>query len=162
MHYLDSDIIEKLQYRKVKIALIGAGGNGCTMAVNLARINHMMELSDMQGLDVHIVDNKRISEAVLGRQLYSMNDIGRYKSAVLVEKINRTYNTNFTCSTDRFTFVPKEVDFIISCVDNISTRHMISNSNFYKYWMDLGNDVTYGQVILGTKGDTKQPSVRGN
>lgn len=73
------------------IAVVGAGGNGAQMASGLAQIAVAQRSFGAQPLEVVIFDDDLVSEANVGRQLFSPSDIGRPKADVLVERINAFY-----------------------------------------------------------------------
>lgn len=78
-HLIDPALLEG----RVKIHLVGVGGNGAQMAACLARLDIAMKaLGHPHGLHVTAYDADRVSEANVGRQLYSPADIGRHKAIV--------------------------------------------------------------------------------
>ena len=64
--------------------LVGVGGNDAQMAACPARLDIAMRaLGHPHGLHVTAFDADRVSEANVGRQLYSAADIGRHKALVV-------------------------------------------------------------------------------
>ena len=173
VHITDNYIINPPN--PVRVSLIGAGGTGSQMLTALARINHALLNLNHAGLSVTVYDDDRISEANLGRQLFSESEIGLYKSVALVNRLNRFFGTNWKGKTHRFADDLYREDsyykanLYISCVDTAKSRFEISEllydlstgSGYDRerplYWTDLGNSRDTGQVVLSTIGHIKQP-----
>lgn len=172
VHITDNYIINPPN--PVRLNLIGAGGTGSQMLTALARINHALLNLNHAGLSVTVYDDDRISEANLGRQLFSESEIGLFKSVALVNRLNRFFGTNWKAKTHRFADDLYHEDgykanLYISCVDTAKSRFEISEllydlstgSGYDRerplYWMDLGNSRDTGQVVLSTIGNIKQP-----
>lgn len=150
---------------RITVCLIGCGGTGSHVLTNLARINYALEQLGHPGLLVWAIDPDTVSESNVGRQHFSNSDIGRYKSDVLIERINRFFNLNWISTP--ILFKSFDANITISCVDTISSRELVFN-NFCKqdgflisktnykpfdkpyYWLDFGNGNTFGQFILGS------------
>ena len=148
---------------KISVCVVGAGGTGSQVLTCLARMNSTLIALGHPGLHVTAIDPDTVSEANLGRQLFSKPDIGRFKTDVLIERINRFFNLNWESCTkrlDRTMALPYNI--IISCVDSVESRKIIKDltttdiktkivdDDFTKqyYWMDFGNGNNSGQVIL--------------
>ena len=89
----------------------------------------------------------------VGRQSFCAADLGQPKSEVLVNRINLFFGTNWTAavaSINSNTRIPN-VDLVISCMDTIAARRSLWNrlKRLPLLWMDLGNETTFGQVIIG-------------
>ncbi|MFL5731071.1 MAG: PRTRC system ThiF family protein [Cytophagaceae bacterium] len=148
----------------IYISVIGAGGTGSQMITQLARINHSLKALGHPGLFVIAYDPDLVTEANLGRQLFSPADLGRNKATVLIERVNRFFGTEWDSQERKFSMEDKPGNIIITCVDNVETRKQIGKLQpvsggiyTFRYWMDIGNTRTKGQVILGTIGSIKQP-----
>jgi len=159
----------------VTVHLIGAGGTGSQMLTALARINLALLSLNHPGLMVSVYDDDRVSDANLGRQLFSESDVGFHKSVVLVNRINRFFGTNWKGFTHRFADglyqnSSYKANLYITCVDTAKSRFEVSEllyglrteSGYDRerpfYWMDLGNSQHTGQVILSTIGPIRQPA----
>jgi len=172
VHITDNYIINPPN--PIRVNLIGAGGTGSQMLTALARINHALISLNHPGLWVTVYDDDRISEANLGRQLFSESEIGLHKSVALVNRLNRFFGTNWKAKSHRFADDLYHADsykanLYITCVDTSKSRFDVSEFLFDLsigsghdrerplYWMDLGNSRETGQVILSTIGKIKQP-----
>ncbi|EER62164.1 UBA/THIF-type NAD/FAD binding protein [Acidovorax delafieldii 2AN] len=154
----------KLLERRVAVHLIGVGGNGAQMAACLARLDIAMRaLGHPLGLHVTAFDADRVSEANVGRQLYSAADIGRHKALVTIHRLNQFYGLDweaYPMRYEEFVFGHRyaaSADLLVSCVDSRSARQTLHrlawrDVNRYDYWLDLGNTESTAQVVLGEPG----------
>ncbi len=162
VHYTDSYLLNPQHV--ITVCVIGAGGTGSQMLSNLARINQALLAFDHPGLHVYCFDDDKVSDANVGRQLFSPSDVGYYKSTVLISRLNRFFGTSWEAIADKYNGTPANI--IISCVDTAAARIEIDKMISLKgsephekclYWLDLGNLQKTGQVILGTLKNIKQP-----
>lgn len=154
---------------EVKIALVGCGGNGTQMLTGLARMHVALRSFGHPGFKVTVFDPDRVSEANIGRQLFSYADVGQFKASLLVHRLNIFFGLDWVAQPENF---PNEAaqkhrreyeafDIIIGCVDSAKSRREIhsygrqflssgSATEFRAmYWLDVGNLSNTGQVILG-------------
>lgn len=174
VHIIAPDLLQP--YNPVRVNLIGAGGTGSQVLTALARINHSLIALQHPGLMVRVFDNDKVEPANLGRQLFTTDEIGLYKSVALINRINRFFGTNWKAITELYNkeTISGEPELAvstltISCVDSVPARFEIAdilkqiakNNRHYRdsptYWMDFGNSRDTGQVILSTVKDVKQP-----
>lgn len=159
----------------IQVELIGCGGTGSQLLTGLAKINHALIQLGYLGLSVLAIDDDVVNEANIGRQMFYKGDLGRYKSDVLIERINRSFGLHWLSSTEKFNeniAKHSEANITITCVDTGKARKEIGNL-IYKhrgiedkrdesrqryYWLDTGNTKRTGQVILGTLQVIKQPN----
>src|ERR1700748_1245922 len=157
----------------VMVNLIGAGGTGSQMLTALARMNYALRNLGHAGLQLSVFDDDRISEANLGRQLFSESELGLPKAVALINRINRFFGTNWKAVNARYNAAlcdgtKAAANITISCVDTVQARFDIaavlkSYAHFngrYKplYWMDFGNSYNTGQVVLSTINPITQPT----
>lgn len=176
IHIVEPELLRP--YNPVRVNLIGAGGTGSQVLTALARINHSLIALRHPGLMVTVFDDDTVTAANLGRQLFTTEEIGLHKSAVLINRINRFFGTNWKAVTEKYDRECMEgypeyvmAALTISCVDSIDARFEIASilEKFNKqqhyrnrplYWMDFGNSRSTGQVILSTVGKIKQAASR--
>ncbi|MCU7369529.1 PRTRC system ThiF family protein [Paucibacter sp. O1-1] len=151
----------KLLGHRVSVHLVGVGGNGAQMAACLARLDIAMRaLGHPYGLHVTAFDADRVSEANVGRQLYSAADIGRHKALVTIHRLNQFYGLDWEAHPMRYEDhvngqrFSTDADLLISCVDSRSARGLLHrlawrDSSHFRYWLDLGNTEATAQVVLG-------------
>lgn len=152
----------------VTITLIGVGGTGSQVLACLARINEGLKALNHPGLFVHVFDDDIVTEANIGRQMFSRSDIGLNKAVIHVSRINRFMGLNWIANPIKYD-KSIESNIIISCVDSFEARAIISkmimsgqNKDIEPYekmfyWMDFGNSKTTGQFIIGTIKKVNQP-----
>lgn len=143
--------------RRVKVHLVGVGGNGAQMATCLARLDIAMRaLGHPAGLHVTAFDGDTVSEANVGRQLYSPADIGQNKALLTVYRINLFYGLDWDARPWRYEQGGDSnwPDIVVSCVDSRAARRLlhqrlIEKDGLATYWLDLGNTESTAQVVLG-------------
>ena len=156
-HLIHPNLLE----HRVEVHLVGVGGNGAQMAACLARLDIAMRaLGHPLGLHVKAFDADRVSEANVGRQLYSAADVGRHKALVTIHRLNQFYGLDWEAYPTRYEeYVygqrySASADLLVSCVDSRSARQTLHrlawrDGNHYDYWLDLGNTESTAQVVLG-------------
>ena len=158
----------------VSILLCGVGGTGSQVLTGLARIDYALRKLGHPGFNVTAYDGDQVSEANIGRQLFSESDIGQNKATILIGRINRFFGQRWLAqpkhlSTDMD--AQERTNFLITCVDTVKARRdcvaafkkLQKNSHPYTqqyYWLDYGNTKNTGQIVLGTFEETKQPKGR--
>jgi PRTRC genetic system ThiF family protein len=164
MHFTDSYLLNPTH--PVTVNLIGCGGTGSQVLTALSRISHTLAALGHPGLYVTTYDPDCVTEANLGRQLFSASDLGVNKVVILTTRINRFFSTGWEAVPDFYAY--ESANIIITCVDNVKSRMDIAKKMLSKpvegygyskplYWLDFGNTQNSGQVILGTFGEIKQP-----
>jgi PRTRC genetic system ThiF family protein len=148
---------------RITIDLVGVGGTGSQVLTCLARINAALVGLGHPGLLVRAWDGDTVTEANTARQLYSRADIGANKADVSVSRINRFFGIDWAS-------VPAVYDgqsisnILITCIDTADGRIQIAKkipsmrktaAKAYDFsrpylWMDFGNQMSTGQVVLGT------------
>ena len=159
-------IPERLLSRKVTVCMIGAGGTGSFMLTGLAQLHlAMLALGHPHGLHVIVIDNDEVSAANVARQMFYFSDIGQSKAAVLVNRLNLTFGTQWEAQHALLTEDSYlNADIVIGCVDNRKARKaiLVSAERYAKrqgkygsvYWLDIGNRLNDGQIIFGEIGNS--------
>lgn len=153
-HTLHANLLTK----PVKILLVGAGGTGSQMMVKLVNLHKaMVALGHPHGLRVMVVDPDVVSHANIGRQNFYPGDVGSFKADVLVTRANMAlenvvWESNIGKLDTRSSL--HDYDIVIGAVDNRSARLGIlrgleGTRSGIRYWLDMGNRKSDGQVILG-------------
>lgn len=166
VHYTDSYLLNPPH--KVTIDLVGIGGTGSQVITGLARVNEALMSMSHPGIHVRSWDHDVVTEANIGRQLFSSSDIGLNKALVLTTRVNRYFGYEWEAIGEEFTGKLSS-NITITCVDSARARLKISDRIENKkrnkanptdrrvYWLDLGNMQKTGQCILGTLYPIKQP-----
>jgi PRTRC genetic system ThiF family protein len=167
VHFTDKYLLQPTN--PISVNLIGAGGTGSQMLTALARTSHSLIGLQHPGLSVKVFDDDVVTEANLGRQLFTTAELGLNKGVALMNRINRFFGTNWKAVPKKFTSNTQQgANITVSCVDTASARFDIAdslkstgaNENRDKqyYWMDFGNSQYTGQVVLSTVGSINQPA----
>lgn len=154
-------IASNMLTRRVKVALIGVGGVGSQLLTNLCKLHSaLVALGHPGGLSVTAYDSDTVSTSNVGRQNYSPADVGINKAVLSIHRINQFYGFDWVAVPENFTGAGYEsYDLIISAVDTKAARRTIHNycvNRRVGYWLDSGNLLSTGQVILG------EPTVKYN
>jgi len=144
---------------RVRIALAGVGGNGSQVLNGLARLDIAMRaLGHEFGLHVTAFDADSVSEANIGRNVWSPSDVGQNKAVLAVSRLNAFYGLDFDAHAcrydDQLERGEQDCDILISCVDTRAARATIrtmieDGRGPQHYWLDLGNFQALAQVVLG-------------
>jgi PRTRC genetic system ThiF family protein len=146
--------------RPLRVLLVGAGGSGSAVLLQLPFLEQALRAWGQPGLAVTVMDPDTVSEVNVVRQPFSQGDIGLNKAICLVGRINMFWGFAWKAIphafADALTAAP-ECDLLISCVDTRKARHQIAES-FKKfrapiYHLDLGNNASSGQYVLGQSRD---------
>lgn len=175
MHFVDSYLLNP--QHPVTVHVIGAGGTGSQVVTSLARMDAALRALGHPGLYVTVYDPDTVSEANIGRQLFSEADLELNKAVSLVTRINRFFGTDWRakagCYPVRATKIEETdtANITITCTDNVRSRMELwrllkkcretSHTDYRTplYWMDFGNSQKAGQVIIGNvRKRIKQPS----
>lgn len=156
----------------VTVYLIGVGGTGSQMLNNLARINSALVALGHPGLHVTAWDDDVVTEANLGRQLFSSAELEMNKAVALVTRVNRFFGLQWEAKAERFDLKKHnaQANIIITCVDAVDLRIDLDKSykggrngrfggdeNNNYYWLDLGNTKDAGQCVLASRYEIEQP-----
>lgn len=157
----------RLVGRRIDVTLAGVGGNGSQMLYGLARLDIAMRaLGHPYGLHVTAFDADDVSEANVGRNLWSPADVGQNKAVLAVSRLNAYYGLDFDAWPVRYDGESDtRCDLLISCVDSRRSRRVIADlfdadQADAAYWMDLGNTDVLGQVVLGEVANSTSDEAR--
>ncbi|AST27240.1 MULTISPECIES: PRTRC system ThiF family protein [Ralstonia solanacearum species complex] len=155
---------------QVRVVLVGCGGNGSQMLTGLARLNHAIRALGHPGLAVEVYDPDTVSEANMGRQLFSPADVGHYKAIVHTQRINHFFGLDWRAQPRKYErgeyAHPAAVPALfIACVDSAAARQQLDTAisgRMNTYLLDLGNRASDGQVLFGQTPATLQDGAVGN
>lgn len=139
-------------YATPKIVVIGAGGTGSQFLTGLARMVVALNSLRLPTPEVIVCDPDTVSQANVGRQLFSPSDIGQSKAYTLVNRINQYFGLNWHGYYGVFTEKQANSRTIyVTCVDTKSARREIYDiiKKQPSYWLDMGNGNHSGQAVLG-------------
>ena len=150
-HTLDPQLLE----RAIRILVVGCGGNGSAIVSGLPYLHQaMLAFGHPSGLQVTLIDPDTVSETNCVRQPFCRTEIGFPKAVVLAHRTNMFWGLNWQGMHSTIQQLKKgsEVDFVIGCVDTRKARRAINKwvlGSRTLYWLDLGNDASSGQFVLG-------------
>ena len=147
------------------ITVVGCGGTGGFVAEGLCRLFQGREAT------IVLVDHDRVEPHNLLRQNFTPEDVGRFKSQALAERLARAFNRTIGFSVHpfredeggpygrQFTGLPAYGDsLVIGCADNAAARRAMADSlpgDPRRWWIDAGNDADWGQVLVGNLADPR-------
>ena len=172
IHYTDRYLLNP--HHPVTVFVIGAGGTGSQVATNLARMSIALQALGHPGLHLTVFDPDTVTEANIGRQLFSESELGLNKAVALVTRINRFFGFSWEAKGQCYPSGTSDsvlANIIITCTDNTRSRlelwrflkkyreASVNNERAVYYWMDFGNAQTTGQVFIGTvRNKIRQPA----
>ncbi|MFL7013650.1 PRTRC system ThiF family protein [Enterovibrio norvegicus] len=141
--------------KPLKVLVIGVGGTGSAIAKELVQLDTTLKaLDERGGFDVTLADGSNVSEANIARQSFFPTQVGENKAEAMAWTANNLYgkewhamNTHFDVSKNASVF--RSFDIVITALDRPSVRYAISLSKANFLWLDMGNDATSGQVVIG-------------
>ena len=146
----------ELLRRKVRVLIVGCGGNGSAIAAGLPYLHQALLIyGHPEGLHVTLLDPDVISATNCVRQPFSRSEIGLYKSVVLANRLNLFWGLDWDGIPERLDGKRKitGMDIVIGCVDTRAARAAIAKCvedwSEVDYWLDLGNNPDSGQFVLG-------------
>ena len=141
------------------ITVVGCGGTGGFVAEGLCRLFQGREAT------IVLVDHDRVEPHNLLRQNFYAEDVGKFKSQALADRLAKAYRRPvgysvypFREGDDRpnghcYPGLPNYGDsLIIGCADNAAARRAMAEclSGDPRQWLiDAGNDTNWGQVLVG-------------
>lgn len=142
------------------ITIVGCGGTGGFVAEGICRL-----LGDRK-TRLLLIDYDRVERHNLRRQAFYEEDLWKFKSQALAERLCRRYGREIMYSV--YPFAPENMDgafsmrhyarglngLIIGCVDNARARQSIQDgARGWHWWIDAGNGEHSGQVLIGNIND---------
>jgi PRTRC genetic system ThiF family protein len=152
IHHIHPELLK----HKVRVLVVGCGGNGSAIAAGLPYLHQaLLAYGHPEGIHVTLLDPDVISPTNCVRQPFSQSEIGLYKSVVLANRLNLFWGMDWQGIPERLD--PKRkldgVDIVIGCVDTRKARAAIAKCaedwSEVDYWLDLGNNADTGQFVLG-------------
>lgn len=139
------------------VTVVGLGGTGSQVARSVARIVYDMRRARLHTPTVCFIDPDVVEATNVGRQLFTVGDIGQNKSHVLARRFNRALGLEIAAidqPVDARRHFERNGNLVIGCVDNHTARRELAQAE--GIWLDAGNHFDSGQVCLGNTGDREQ------
>lgn len=163
---------------RTSVTVVGCGGTGTHVLYCLAEMHKALIALGHMGLLVRAYDEDIVEHHNVGRQRFGLGDIGENKSMATIARINRMYGTDWMAMPERFNPTKENGhrmgNIVITAVDEGKVRNQVHKcfkhsigmghmrevmmqyqehglSLHTRYWLDLGNDKDYGQVVLAAE-----------
>lgn len=182
LSHLNAKLVLPVDYKTVEFWLVGAGGTGSFMAMNLARL--AFELNQRgKPASIVIVDPDRVETGNIPRSNFCFAEIGMNKAETLAGRLSRAWGIEvgfvkqgfkpeqLQSKNDDWTVqsgASEKLTVLVGCVDNHLARlEMHEAVKFYNeqkyasdrsprfWWIDGGNGRDTGQVLIGNRLDEK-------
>ena len=143
------------------ITIIGSGGTGGFVAESICRLMTGRHCS------ITLVDHDRVEPHNLFRQNFHREDIGKFKSKLLAERLANQFDRPISYSVTPFGLANEDMDhglriynkaLIIGCVDNAPARLAMDRclaGNNQQWLIDAGNGANWGQVLIGNSNNPR-------
>lgn len=154
-----------LMDNEIKIAVVGVGGTGGEVVDALTRLDAGIKaLGHENGLSVTVFDDDVVEPHNVGRQRYSLSDVGLHKAITIINRANMFCGLNWYAEPRHFNPNIKDwggFDIVIGCTDKARFRVDLGASSIKSasntpeprvnpvLWLDFGNGQTTGQAVLG-------------
>ena len=148
------------------ITVVGCGGTGGFVAEGLCRLFQGRQAT------IVLVDHDRVEPHNLLRQNFYADDVGRFKSEALADRLAKVYGRPVGYSVYPFREgdsrpyghpypgLPNYGDgLIIGCADNAAARRAMAEclpGDPRRWLIDAGNDANWGQVLVGNVPETAE------
>lgn len=169
LNYLNARKLIIPNYEILNITLVGCGGTGSWLAASLARIARILTREHNKTIHLIFCDPDIVEPANIDRQNFCQAEVGRYKADSLAVRYSTAWGVEIrSVNTTYFQEINRGgLKLLIGCVDNAAARTAIAHSLFgpgcvdnvfanmgitqvtQRWWLDCGNDVNSGQVVLG-------------
>jgi len=145
-------------YEELDLILIGCGGTGGWLAVNLPRIAYLQKQAGKK-VSVTFIDPDRVEATNIPRQNFIPSDLGLPKASVLAARYGLQWGIEISAITSSFRADMaisrwKHLTICIGAVDNPEARAEIAKvleNGKTTFWLDCGNHYDSGQVLLGSR-----------
>lgn len=157
-HYINPEVFN----HPINFNVIGIGATGAEFCRRLAQICQILKTMNID-TSVTLWDGDRVEENNIGKQIFSIHDIGVNKAEVMAYRINSFYGFKWSHTPefwnpsllmDKGAFY-STCQIICGAVDSWETRVKLNKyfRNKIGYYLDMGNDRFTGQAILGVGTD---------
>ncbi|MBE2192626.1 MAG: PRTRC system ThiF family protein [Anaerolinea sp.] len=134
-----------------EVVLVGCGGTGAVLARCLCRIVYDLKRRRKHAPSIKFVDPDRVEPKNVGRQMFTQADAdaAAFKAEVHARRFNYGLGLDVSWYGERFEVErhASPYSLVCGCVDNHLARRELAKHE--GLWLDCGNHVDSGQVILG-------------
>lgn len=150
-----NNISKVLPITKVKkVLLVGCGGTGSILAEHIARMIAGF------GLEVEFIiyDGDTVEQVNIGRQNFFPWEVGANKAQALALRLAGQFGLEVTAKAkylDKQDNLNITNNLVIGCTDTLQSRRLIASGK-PPYWLDVGNELSHGQAVIGTTHDSRR------
>jgi PRTRC genetic system ThiF family protein len=182
LSFLHAKLVLPVDYKSVEFWLVGTGGTGSFMAMNLARLAFELKALGKQARIV-IVDPDRVEEGNIPRSNFCFAEVGMNKAETLAGRMSRAWGIEVGFVKEGFcpallqsknddwqvqSSNSNKLTILVGCVDNHLARLQMHEAlKFYGersydnaaprvWWIDGGNGRDTGQVLIGNRLNEKE------
>lgn len=146
----------------IQVVLVGAGGTGSHILQSLARIAAHASQQSGPPLYITVIDGDIVECKNVGRQLFSMADVGLNKAQALAARFNAVFGLRIEAFPQMATREllyelrrgHRTTCILVGAVDTPTARKVLHDDltrGYARLWLDCGNEEHAGQVCLGTQ-----------
>lgn len=146
-------------FNMVQIVVVGVGGTGSAVAIDLARLAYHCEQNGLPVI-MQLIDGDTVEPKNVGRQQFSEFEVGENKATSMARRLNLWLGLDVLGTPKMFTGKTslifkdgylKPLRVIVGAVDNHKARRAIANclQRAGAWWVDTGNGEFKGQVLVG-------------
>lgn len=140
---------------RITIAIIGCGGTGSHIAQAAARLAAHCRDTGGPELALAFMDADTVEPKNVGRQLFSMADVGKNKAQALAARFGAVFGLPIMAFPQMLT--RNKLGFggygiLVGAVDNAAGRRALAEQVGgwgWNLWIDCGNHESSGQVVVG-------------
>lgn len=182
LSFLNAKLVLPIDYQTVQFWLVGAGGTGSFMAMNLARL--AFELNNRgKAAEIVIVDPDHVEPGNIPRSNFCFAETGANKAETLSRRISQAWGIEVGFVKEGFrpellqsakydwnaqSSNSNKLIILVGCVDNhLARREMHEALKYYNeqryqssnprlWWIDGGNGRDTGQVLIGNRFSSKE------
>jgi len=139
------------------IALVGVGGTGSALGVEIGRIIYDMKLRGLDTPHVKFIDPDIVQLSNIGRQRFLEGHVGMPKATVLSRQLNFALGLEIEAISEPFArhHIPSRGVLLCDAVDNHAARRAINEADPICV-VSCGNWHNSGQVLVGSEKDLGQ------
>src|SRR5258708_2641255 len=133
-----------------EIVLVGLGGTGSQWARSICRIVYDLRRRRQHIPAIRFVDPDKVEDKNVGRQMFTQADVGHYKAEILARRFNLAMGLNISWHNEPFDAEKHTRGYgtlLCGAVDNHLARIELARAR--GVWIDSGNAVSSGQVVIG-------------
>lgn len=144
-----------LNTNSAEIVLVGCGGTGSALAPIIGRTLYHMKANRIDPPKrIAIVDPDIVELKNVGRQGFTVADVGQYKAEIWACRISVAYGLQIEFFNEFFNAEKHGRNryrdlILLGAVDNYQARREIAKVNHQPIWIDSGNHKSSGQVVIG-------------